>query len=62
MKKLLLIFFLIISTFYSQETTQTQSIELPDFVITGTESISIPKIQKAHPDFIPLIISRFLYS
>ena len=59
MKKLILLFFVIISTFYSQETSQTQSIELPDFVITGTESISIPKIQKVQPDFIPLLSSDF---
>lgn len=59
MKKLSLIYLLIFSSLYSQETTQSQSIELPDFVITGTESISIPKIQKSQPDFIPLLSSDF---
>lgn len=47
------------STFYAQEENKNQSIELPDFVITGKESISIPKIQKSRTEFIPLLSKRF---
>ena len=39
----------------AQTESQSQSIELPDFVITGKESISVPKIQKSVADFIPLL-------
>ncbi len=39
--------------------TKTQSIELPDFVITGIQNVSLPKIQKKHPDFIPLLSKDF---
>ena len=59
MKKIFLILLIFLSSFYAQEGTQTQSIELPDFVITGKESINIPKIQKVHPDFIPLLSNDF---
>ncbi len=59
MKKILLILLVIISSLFAQEGTQSQSIELPDFVITGKESINIPKIQKVHPDFIPLLSKDF---
>ena len=62
MKKLILFAVIISSVIFGQEESQSQSIELPDFVITGKENISIPKIQKQLPDFIPLLISRFFYS
>ena len=56
---LLLILTLCFSPIYAQDENQSQSIELPDFVITGKESISIPKIQKSMPDFIPLLSNKF---
>lgn len=59
MKKIFLILLLLAFTLYGQEDGQTQSIELPDFVITGKESISIPKIQKSYPEFIPLLSKDF---
>lgn len=59
MKKFFLIFVFIFSILSGQEDNKTQSIELPDFVITGKESISIPKIQKLVPDFIPLLSKDF---
>ena len=59
MKKLILISVFISSAIFGQEESQSQSIELPDFVITGKENISIPKIQKQLPDFIPLLSQDF---
>ena len=59
MKKLYLIFLLISYFVYAQNESQSQSIELPDFVITGKESINIPKIQKSVADFIPLLSNDF---
>ena len=59
MKRILLILSIIFFPLFAQEGTQSQSIELPDFVITGKESINIPKIQKVHPDFIPLLSKDF---
>ncbi len=59
MKKITLILLFIVSHLYAQEENQSQSIELPDFVITGKENISIPKIQKSYPDFIPLLSKDF---
>lgn len=37
----------------------TQGIELPDFVITGNENITVPKIQKSQPNLIPLLSKDF---
>ena len=59
MKKILLILIFTVSGLFGQEDNQTQSIELPDFVITGKENISIPKIQKSYPEFIPLLSKDF---
>jgi len=59
MKKIIFFLFFIVLNLFGQEESQSQSIELPDFVITGKESISIPKMQKAYPDFIPLLSSDF---
>ncbi|MCB0732039.1 MAG: hypothetical protein KDC88_13500 [Ignavibacteriae bacterium] len=59
MKKFLIIFCFALSILYSQEENRSQSIELPDFVITGKESITLPKIQKSSPDFIPLLSKDF---
>ena len=52
----MIIFF---SSHFAQDESQSQSIELPDFVITGQESISIPKMQKRMSDFIPLLSQDF---
>lgn len=59
MKKIIILFLCILSNIFAQEESQSQSIELPDFVITGKESISIPKIQKSYPNLIPLLSSDF---
>jgi len=59
MRKLILIFFFSLSFIFAQEENQSQSIELPDFVITGNEKITIPKVQKSYPDLIPLLSKDF---
>jgi len=59
MKNIFLIVILFSCSLFAQEKSQTQSIELPDFVITGKESINIPKMQKSLPEFIPLLSKDF---
>jgi len=59
MKKLTVIILVLNFVLFAQEQTKTQSIELPDFVITGIQNISLPKIQKKQPDFIPLLSKDF---
>ena len=36
-----------------------QSIELPDFVITGIQSVDLPILKKTRPDFIPTLSKEF---
>lgn len=57
MKNIILFFLLFSYLVIAQD--QSQSIELPDFVITGTELISVPKMQKRLPEFIALLSSDF---
>ena len=42
------------------ETRQTPNVELPDFVITGRDIISVKKVNKIAPDFISTISEDFL--
>ncbi len=50
---LILILFLLIDI-------NAQSIELPDFVITGVQSVSIPTLQKKRPEFISTLSKEFI--
>lgn len=50
---------LIISTIFSAKM-YAQSIELPDFVITGVQSVSIPTLQKERPKFITTLSKEFI--
>ena len=59
MKNVYIIIILFCVVTQAQDESQSQSIELPDFVITGQESISIPKVQKNMTDFIPLLSQEF---
>ena len=59
MKKIIVIICMFNVVLFAQEQTKTQSIELPDFVITGVQNISLPKIQKKQPEFIPLLSKDF---
>lgn len=60
MKKLILILFLIVSV-VAQDDNTGQSIELPDFVITGKQNISLPAMKKAKPDLVPVLSKEFFY-
>ncbi len=59
MKKIIILFYLFTISLLAQKENNTQSIELPDFVITGKQKITMPKIQKKAPDFIPLLSKDF---
>ncbi len=50
-------------TVFAQEKQSQQSnsgVELPDFVITGTDVVSLRHVQKIPPDFVPAISKQFL--
>ncbi|MBN1301688.1 MAG: TonB-dependent receptor [Melioribacteraceae bacterium] len=57
MKKLITLF--IISCSLHAQQSEGQSIELPDFVITGVQSISIPEMEKQKPDLIQSLSEEF---
>ncbi len=58
MKKIILLLILSFSLLIAQEDN-SQGIELPDFVITGNENITVPKMQKSQPILIPLLSKDF---
>lgn len=62
MRNLSLILFLILSiSVYTQDDKQKNpNVELPDFVITGSDVIRIKKAEKIKPDFISTISEDFL--
>ncbi len=45
---------------YSQDKTKNQGIELPAFVITGIQSVSVPVMSKKKSEFVPVIGKNFL--
>ncbi len=59
MKKYFILIILFFSTFLFAQTEQ-QSIELPDFVITGRQNIDIPFATKKKPDLVSTISKDFL--
>jgi hypothetical protein len=59
MKKYLFLIILFCSTFLFAQTEQ-QSIELPDFVITGRQNIDIPTAVKKKPELVSTISQDFL--
>ncbi|MCO6472329.1 MAG: hypothetical protein J5I57_01185 [Melioribacteraceae bacterium] len=59
MRKILLIFTLIPVMIFSQEANQGQSIELPEFVITGKQTVTVPKALKKKPDPISIVSPEF---
>ncbi|MBI1931384.1 MAG: hypothetical protein HYS24_02465 [Ignavibacteriales bacterium] len=56
MKKIISIFLLSFSLLFAQEGG---GIELPDFVITGNENVTVPKMEKSQPNLIPLLSKDF---
>ncbi|MFC2083984.1 hypothetical protein ACFLS9_02920 [Bacteroidota bacterium] len=59
MTRKILLIFVIPFLLLAQDDNQSQSIELPDFVITGIRSISIPRMKKNKPELVPTLSSRF---
>jgi hypothetical protein len=58
MKKSIVIYFIIFSTALFAQN-ERQGIELPDFVITGRQSVNIPTVTKSKPEFIPTLSQEF---
>lgn len=52
-----LVFIVFVFNLFGQQTTP--SVELPDFVITGTDIISVDKAQKVPPEFVSTISEEF---
>ncbi|MBZ0200681.1 MAG: hypothetical protein K8H86_12490 [Ignavibacteriaceae bacterium] len=62
MKKILIILmlFLVASAFAQDDKQKNPGVELPDFVITGKENVSIQNSSKIKPDFVPIISEEFI--
>lgn len=58
LKLLLAISILLTFSVYAQQ--DKQSIELPDFVITGVQSAELPSINKGLPDYVSVLSKEFL--
>lgn len=54
-----MLFLLLHSSVNGQDATEDQSIELPEFVITGEQSISIPVMKKDKPELVPTLSEDF---
>ncbi len=57
MKKLIL--FLFLPAIIFGQTENKQSLELPDFIITGTRGVEMPVLQKKKPKLIPVLSNDF---
>lgn len=61
MKILILIFsFLYLNISFAQDETRRSDVELPDFVITGKDVISLRPSKKMSPDFVSTISENFI--
>ncbi len=60
MKKIIILLFFFFGLTSFAQDKQNPNVELPDFVITGRDIISIQKAQKLKPDLIPTISKNFL--
>ena len=60
MKKLLIILVVSSISMLAQSENRNQSIELPAFVITGVQSVTLPIIDKNKSEFIPIVGETFL--
>jgi len=58
--KTIIVFLIYVSFIFPQPETKNPNVELPDFVITGKDIISIRRVDKMKPDFIPTITGEFL--
>jgi hypothetical protein len=60
-KKLIVLFFVFSSfTLFAQEQKQNSDVQLPDFVITGKDIVTIKKAKKIPPDFVSTISTEFI--
>ncbi len=59
MKKIIIIILSLFNTFLFAQSEQ-RNIELPDFVITGKQSVQIPIAAKKKPDFVSTISQEYL--
>ena len=55
----LFLFIIIGSVIIAQDQNKGQDIELPDFVITGIQSVDIPTMAKRKIDLIPVLSNEF---
>ncbi len=60
MKKILVILVVLSVSLLAQSENKNQSIELPAFVITGVQSVSLPTLNKNKSEFIPVVGESFL--
>ena len=61
MKKILIIFLLPFAILYAQDDkSNNPNVELPDFVITGKDVVSIKRAKKIEPEFVPIVTQKFL--
>ena len=60
MKKIIILLLFIFGLNSFAQDKQNPNVELPDFVITGRDIISIQKAQKLKPDLIPTISKNYL--
>ena len=60
MKKAIIILIVLSTSLSAQSENRNQSIELPDFVITGMQSVTLPTINKNKSDFVPIVGDNFL--
>jgi len=58
-RKLFIIFLLPVLSFAQEQTNTSQSIELPEFVITGVERVSLPAAVKPKAELIPVLSEDF---
>ena len=59
MRKLILIVFAAAGLLNAQNESGSQSIELPDFVITGIQNITVPEMTKSKPELINSLSDEF---
>ncbi len=61
MRKIILMFlFPFVILFAQDDGTKNPNVELPDFIITGKDVISIKRAKKIEPDLVPVVTESFL--
>ena len=60
MIKLLSVIILASVLVIAQEEKENPNVELPDFIITGTERISVEKVKKIEPEMVTIMSEDFI--